>query len=40
MYAHAIKQKGFELPEINKEICINCNKCIIFCPRNAIQKDS
>ena len=34
----AISQNGFELPVINQEICIECGKCINFCPRKAIQK--
>lgn len=34
----AISQSGFELPVINQELCIECGKCIKFCPRRAIQK--
>ena len=34
----AISQNGFELPVINQELCIECGKCIKFCPRKAIQK--
>jgi len=34
----AISQNGFELPVINQELCIECGKCIKFCPRRAIQK--
>lgn len=34
----AITQEGFGLPAIKKEICIECGKCINFCPRRAIQK--
>jgi len=34
----AITQNGFELPTINQELCIECGKCINFCPRRAIKK--
>ena len=34
----AISQNGFELPIINQELCVECGKCIKFCPRKAIQK--
>ena len=34
----AISQNGFELPVINQELCVECGKCINFCPRRAIQK--
>jgi len=34
----AISQNGFELPVINQELCVECGKCINFCPRKAIQK--
>ena len=34
----AISQEGFGLPVINQEICIECGKCIKFCPMRAIQK--
>jgi Fe-S-cluster-containing hydrogenase component 2 len=33
----AITQKGFGLPVIDKEKCIKCKKCILFCPMGAIQ---
>lgn len=36
----AISQNGFELPVINQELCIECGKCIKFCPRKAIQKSA
>jgi len=32
----AISQKGFGLPSINTDVCINCGKCIKFCPMRAI----
>ena len=32
----AISQKGFGLPIINHDLCINCGKCIKFCPMRAI----
>jgi Fe-S-cluster-containing hydrogenase component 2 len=34
----AIMQKGNELPEIAADICIDCGKCISFCPRKAFHK--
>ncbi|MEI8129227.1 MAG: 4Fe-4S binding protein [bacterium] len=34
----AISQEGFGLPVINQEICVECGKCIKFCPMRAIQK--
>ena len=34
----AISQNGFELPVINQELCVECGKCINFCPKRAIQK--
>lgn len=36
----AISQNEFELPVINQELCIECGKCINFCPRKAIQKSA
>jgi len=36
----AISQNGFELPIINQELCVECGKCINFCPKRAIQKVS
>lgn len=36
----AISQNGFELPVINQELCVECGKCIKFCPRKAIQKSA
>lgn len=32
----AIKQKGYDLPEIDYNKCIKCKKCIKFCPMRAI----
>jgi len=34
----AISQEGFGLPVVNQELCIECGKCIKFCPMRAIQK--
>ncbi len=36
----AISQNGFELPIINQGLCVECGKCIKFCPRKAIQKSA
>lgn len=33
----AITQNGFDLPIVNHELCINCKKCVRFCPGRAIQ---
>ncbi len=33
---HAISQKGFGLPVIDQDVCINCGKCVQFCPMRAI----
>ena len=35
----AITQKGFELPRIDDEKCIQCLKCTAFCPMGAISED-
>ena len=35
--AGAIKQTGFDLPVIDQEKCIQCRKCIMYCPMGAIQ---
>ncbi len=34
----AISQEGFGLPVVNQEVCVECGKCIKFCPMRAIQK--
>jgi len=34
---NAISQTDFELPVIDITICIECKKCINFCPMRAIQ---
>ena len=34
---YAIKQEGFDLPVIDQDLCINCGKCISFCPMKAIE---
>ena len=34
----AISQEGFGLPVVSQEICVECGKCIKFCPMRAIQK--
>lgn len=36
----AITQKGFGLPKIDMDKCIQCKKCIKFCPMGAIQEKS
>jgi len=34
----AISQNGIELPIINKGLCIECEICLQFCPKGAMQK--
>ena len=34
----AITQSGVGLPKIDSAKCIDCGKCISFCPRRAIGK--
>lgn len=34
---NAISQHDFDLPVIDHSLCINCKKCINFCPKKAIQ---
>lgn len=34
----AIEQVNFELPTINQEKCTECNKCVEFCPKGALEK--
>lgn len=33
----ALKQNGYNAPEVDREKCINCNKCVAFCPMGAIR---
>lgn len=33
----AIKQTRFDLPTVDQEKCIQCKKCVEFCPMGAIQ---
>ncbi len=35
----AIKQSGYDAPVIDKEKCIECGKCVMFCPMGALQQD-
>lgn len=32
----ALTQKGFNAPEIDKEKCIECMRCVSYCPTGAI----
>ena len=32
----ALTQKGFEAPIVNQDLCIQCGKCVAFCPKGAI----
>jgi Fe-S-cluster-containing hydrogenase component 2 len=33
----ALTQKGFAAPTVNEATCIDCNKCVRFCPMGALQ---
>lgn len=33
----AIVQNNFDLPTVNYAKCVNCKKCVSFCPMGAIQ---
>lgn len=33
----AISQTGYELPVIDQDKCIMCQKCVSFCPKKAIK---
>jgi Fe-S-cluster-containing hydrogenase component 2 len=35
---NAIIQDGFKAPVIDEKKCINCKKCVMFCPMGAIQQ--
>lgn len=32
----ALKQKGFKAPEVDMAKCIECKKCVNYCPMGAI----
>jgi ferredoxin len=34
----AISQNGYSLPVIDESICVDCGKCIEFCPMGAISR--
>jgi len=34
---NALKQDGFNAPVVDKDKCINCKKCVMFCPMGALQ---
>ena len=34
---NAISQKDYDLPQIDQDKCIKCEKCVKFCPKGAIQ---
>ena len=33
----ALEQTGFEAPQVNKEKCIDCGKCVAFCPMGVLK---
>lgn len=36
----ALTQNGFDAPIVNKSKCIDCGKCVRFCPMGALVKGS
>ncbi len=37
--AGALIQKGFSAPVVDGEKCINCKKCVRYCPMGAIKEE-
>ena len=35
----ALIQKGFSAPQVDENKCIECKKCVRFCPMGAIRED-
>ncbi|QHA00968.1 4Fe-4S binding protein [Dehalobacter restrictus] len=35
---NALMQKGYQAPVVNQERCIQCNKCVNYCPMEAIER--
>lgn len=33
----ALKQEGFNAPTVDNDACIECGKCVKFCPKGALQ---
>lgn len=33
----AIKQHSIEAPTVDQDLCIDCGKCVNFCPTGALQ---
>lgn len=33
----ALTQKGYSAPSVDKDKCIDCNRCVDFCPMGALQ---
>ena len=36
----AIKQNRYDIPTIDQEQCIKCEKCVAFCPMQAIKEST
>ena len=36
----ALTQKGYDAPEVNQEKCIQCGKCVNFCPMRALKLEA
>lgn len=35
----ALKQNGYDAPVVDEELCINCMKCVQYCPMGAIGEE-
>ncbi|WP_083221917.1 4Fe-4S binding protein [Dehalobacter sp. TeCB1] len=34
---NALSQKGYKAPTVNAETCLECDKCVNYCPMGALQ---
>lgn len=34
---NALSQRGVAAPEVDDELCVDCNKCVWSCPMGALQ---
>lgn len=33
---NALKQNGYDAPTVDKELCVECGKCVRYCPMGAL----